>query len=57
VHQAELDSGGRPGRTSEEAAEVKALKKEITVLRRADEILKTASDFLASMPSCGLPSS
>lgn len=49
VRQAEVDGGVRPGRTSEEIAEIKQLKKEVAELRRANEILKSASAFFASM--------
>jgi transposase len=47
VRQAEIDGGARAGRTSEEIAEIKALKKEVGELRRANEILKAASAFFA----------
>ena len=48
VRQAEVDGGSRPGRTSEELAEIKELKREVAELRRANEILKTASAFFAA---------
>jgi transposase len=51
VRRAEIDGGTRPGKTSEEIAEIRALKKENAELRRANEILKSASAFFASMPS------
>ena len=38
--QAEVDRGTRPGVTSEEAAEIKRLKRENAELRRANAILK-----------------
>jgi transposase len=44
----EIDSGQRPGVTSEEHAELKRLKKENAELRRANEILKAASAFFAA---------
>lgn len=47
IERQEIDSGERPGVTSAEAAEVKALRKENAELRRANEILKTASAFFA----------
>lgn len=47
VRQAEVDAGARPGTSSEESAEIKALKKENAELRRANEILKAASAFFA----------
>lgn len=51
VRRAQVDAGSRPGRTSEEIAEIRALKKEVAELRRANEILKAASAFFASIPS------
>jgi len=48
LRQAEIDGGVRPGKTAEELAEIKALKKEVTELRRANEILKAASAFFAA---------
>jgi len=48
VRQAEVDGGVRAGKTSEEIAEIKALKKEVSELRRANEILKAASAFFAA---------
>jgi transposase len=48
VRRAEVDAGQRPGVTTEESAQVKALKKENAELRRANEILKAASAFFAA---------
>jgi transposase len=48
VRQAEVDGGTRPGRTSEELTEIRELKKEVAELRRANEILKSASAFFAA---------
>jgi len=48
VRQAEVDDGARPGKTSAEIAEIKKLKKENAELRRANEILKSASAFFAA---------
>lgn len=48
VRRAEIDGGVRPGKTSEEIAEIKSLKKENAELRRANEILKSASAFIAA---------
>lgn len=48
LRQAEIDSGKRPGKTTEELAEIKTLKKENAELRRANEILKAASAFFAA---------
>ena len=48
VRRAQVDAGSRPGRTSEEIAEIRALKREVAELRRANEILKAASAFFAA---------
>jgi transposase len=48
VRRAEIDGGQRPGKTSEEIAEIRELKKENAELRRANEILKSASAFFAA---------
>jgi transposase len=48
LRQAEMDGGVKQGKTSEEIAEIKALKKENAELRRANEILKSASAFFAA---------
>ncbi len=46
--QSEVDAGDRPGMTSEEHAEVRRLKREVAELRRANDILRTASAFFAA---------
>jgi transposase len=48
VRRAEVDGGSRPGKTSAEIAEIRLLKKEVSELRRANEILKAASAFFAA---------
>ena len=48
VRRAEIDSGLRPGITTEESEQIKALRRENTELRRANEILKSASAFFAA---------
>lgn len=48
VIQAEVDEGHRPGVTSEDARRIAELEREVRELRRANEILKTASAFFAS---------
>jgi transposase len=49
VRQVEADEGRRPDLpTSEEREEIKALRKEVYELRRANEILKAASVFFAT---------
>ena len=47
IEREEIDTGQRPGTTSEESAELARLRKENAELRRANEILKTASAFFA----------
>jgi transposase len=48
VRRAEIDGGQRPGKTTEELAEIRELKKEVAELRRANQILKSASAFFAA---------
>ncbi len=48
MRQGEVDGGTRPGKTTEEIAQIKDLKKEVKELRRANEILKAASAFFAA---------
>lgn len=48
VSQAEVDEGYRPGVTTEDARRIAELEKENRELRRANEILRTASAFFAS---------
>ena len=48
VTQVEIDQGQRPGVTSEEARRIAELERENRELRRANEILRTASAFFAS---------
>ena len=48
VRKAQVDAGERPGRTSEESAELRRLRAENRELRRANEILKAASSFFAA---------
>ena len=47
VRQAERDTGRRPGLTTDERARLKEQEREIRELRRANEILKSASAFFA----------
>jgi transposase len=46
--KAQVDAGERPGTTSSEHAEIRKLKREVSELRRANEILKSASAFFAA---------
>ncbi len=48
VKQTEVDTGRRDGLTTDDREHVKALEKENKELRRANEILKTASAFFAA---------
>lgn len=47
VKREEVDGGQRDGLTSSEREELKRLQREVKELRRANEILKTASAFFA----------
>lgn len=48
VGQAEIDEGHRPGVTTAEAQRISELERENRELRRANEILRTASAFFAA---------
>lgn len=48
VEQADVDTGAKPGVTTDAQAEIRRLKRENAELRRANEILKTASAFFAA---------
>ena len=52
VRQVEIDGGVRPGTTTEEARRIAELERENRELRRANEILKTASAFFAQAELC-----
>lgn len=47
IARMEVDSGAKPGISSDEAARIKALERENRELRRANEILRLASAFFA----------
>ena len=47
VRQAEVDSGGRAGISTDERKRIRELERENKELRRANEILKAASAFFA----------
>lgn len=47
VKRAEVDAGARPGTTTTEMQRIKELEREVKELRRANEILRTASAFFA----------
>jgi transposase len=46
--QAQVDAGKRPGVSTEEAAELKRVKRENAELKRANAILRSASAFFAA---------
>lgn len=48
VGQAEIDEGHRPGVTTDEAKRIAELERDVKELRRANEILRTASAFFAA---------
>jgi len=48
LRQAEVDGGIRPRKTTEDLAEIRELKKENAEVRRANEVLKSASAFFAA---------
>jgi transposase len=48
VAQAEIDAGTRPGTTTDRAARIAELEREVFELRRANAILKSASAFFAA---------
>ena len=49
VRRVEIDEGRQPGLTTDERERLKVLERENRELRRANEILKAASAFFASM--------
>ncbi len=48
VERAEIDAGARQSMTTDEHAELIRLRREVAELRRANEILKTASALFAA---------
>lgn len=48
VRRGEVDSGVRPGLTTDERARIRQLERENKELRRANEILKAASAFFGA---------
>ncbi|MEX5637938.1 transposase [Parafrankia sp. FMc2] len=55
VNQAEVDQGTRPVTTTPDAARIAELERENRELKRANEILKAASAFFASMTTWWCP--
>lgn len=49
--RSEIDAGVCPGVSTADQAEIRWLKKEVSELRRASEILRTASAFFAAEPN------
>jgi transposase len=49
VRQAQVDDGERAGTTTEQAEEIKQLRKQLAEAERANEILKATSAFFASI--------
>jgi transposase len=47
VNKAEVDSGQRPGTTTEDKKRITELEREVRELRRSNEILKAASAYFA----------
>ena len=47
VKQADIDTGRRPGMTTDDKTRIAELEREVRELRRANEILKSASAFFA----------
>ena len=45
VEKAEIDSGQRPGTTSDDKKRIAELEREVRELRRANDILKAASAY------------
>ena len=48
VRQAEIDGGQRPGTSTQDKERIATLEREVRELRRANEILRTASAFFAA---------
>lgn len=48
INKMEVDSGLKPGISSDDAARLKALERENRELKRANEILRSAAAFFAS---------
>lgn len=55
VKQADIDSGQRPGATTDQQRRIAELEREVRELRRANEILKAASAFFAAELDPRLP--
>jgi transposase len=48
LKQADIDNGARPGVTTSESARIAELEREVRELKRANQILRSASAFFAA---------
>jgi len=48
VQQADIDAGERPGTSTDDNTKIRRLEQEVRELRRANEILRSASAFFAA---------
>jgi len=55
IRQADIDDGVRPGRSSEESAELRAANRRIRLLEQENEVLRRAAAYLsqATLPGKG----
>jgi len=55
IRQADIDDGVRPGRSSQESAELRAANRRIRLLEQENEVLRRAAAYLsqASLPGKG----
>ena len=55
LRQADIDDGVRPGRTSQESAELRAANRRIRLLEQENEVLRRATAYLsqANLPGKG----
>jgi len=52
VKQSEIDAGARAGLSTDEQAELKELRKEVSELRRSNDILQAAASFMSNPRLC-----
>jgi transposase len=52
VKQSEIDAGARAGLSTDEQAELKELRKEVSDLRRSNDILQAAASFMSNPRLC-----
>ena len=55
IRQADIDDGVRPGRSSQESAELRAANRRIRLLEQENEVLRRAAAYLsqANLPGTG----